>query len=88
MPLIRRSTGPLVFGAMAYCTSTESVQAWGGGNTVVNLAQYNVLSDSLDSPDHYLYCDPKDLEEATRFKRVVAQLEVKKDEKESAPFRD
>ena len=36
---------------------------------------YNVLSDSLDDPDHYVHSDPADLDEDTRFARVVATLE-------------
>jgi len=40
----------------------------------LRLVSYNVLSDSLDSPTHYLHCDPKDLDHETRFRRVEAQL--------------
>ena len=42
----------------------------------MRVVQYNVLSDSLDGPDHYTFCDPKDLDGETRFQRVCAKLEV------------
>jgi len=61
--------------AAAVCAVGLSETAQAKELAKMRIVQYNVLSDSLDSPDHYTFCDPADLDHDTRFKRVVAQLE-------------
>ena len=56
-------------------SSTASYCSTAAPATQVRIAQYNILSDSLDAPDHYIHCDPNDLDHEIRFQRVAAKLE-------------
>jgi len=41
----------------------------------LRVVSYNILSNHLDSPSHFVHCDPKDLDHSVRFQRVVSKLE-------------
>lgn len=60
----------------AAATFAYATQAQCKSMANMRVVTYNVLSDSLDAPDHYTFCDPKDLDGETRFQRVCAKLEV------------
>merc|ERR1712166_1393968 len=62
------ATVGLTSSSASYCSTTAPT-------TQVRIAQYNILSDSLDAPDHYIHCDPNDLDHEIRFQRVAAKLE-------------
>merc|ERR1712166_1137327 len=62
------ATVGLTSSSASYCSTTAPT-------TQVRIAQYNILSDPLDAPDHYIHCDPNDLDHEIRFQRVAAKLE-------------
>ena len=62
------ATVGLTSSSASYCSTAAPT-------TQVRIAQYNILSDSLDAPDHYIHCDPNDLDHEIRFQRVAAKLE-------------
>merc|ERR1712166_330404 len=62
------ATVGLTSSSASYCSTAAPT-------TQVRIAQYNILSDPLDAPDHYIHCDPNDLDHEIRFQRVAAKLE-------------